>query len=279
MFSPFPGVKRLTLLSPLAMLLLAICCCPSPASSSVSVEIDVASFVYAVVDGDTFDAFPVGRVRLADVNTPERGEPGYNEAKGFLNELVYNRWVYLDVDHVQVRDRYNRLICVAYVRYNSTHLLNVNFNLVVNGLAEVRDYPNEFNPDSWSLFVYYPTDVLPGTYEALLQAYLQLRGEHDHLLEELSHLRGEYERLLSEHEVLKMGYEELKGEHERLLREYEALKSDYEKLELKCRDLELECNRLTSDLNASRSILLPSMVTVAVCTAVFLRLISRWRGR
>lgn len=30
--------------------------------------------VYKVVDGDTLDAFPVGRVRLADVDAPELGD-------------------------------------------------------------------------------------------------------------------------------------------------------------------------------------------------------------
>jgi endonuclease YncB( thermonuclease family) len=43
-------------------------------------------------------------------------------------------------------DKYNRLVAVAYVEYNSTHLMNVNKWLLVNGYAKTYDYPNEFNP-------------------------------------------------------------------------------------------------------------------------------------
>ena len=127
----------------------------SPRALAV-VEIDVEASVYRVVDGDTFDAFPVGRVRLADINAPELDEPGGVEAKNALISLILNMRVYLDVDDVYVMDKYNRLVCVAYVRYNSTHILNVNKWLLENNYAVVSDYVNEFDPASWSLFMYYP---------------------------------------------------------------------------------------------------------------------------
>ena len=45
---------------------------------SQSFEIDVTCGVYNVVDENTFDCFPVGRIRLADINAPELSEPeGY----------------------------------------------------------------------------------------------------------------------------------------------------------------------------------------------------------
>ncbi|RLG16595.1 hypothetical protein DRN63_04025 [Nanoarchaeota archaeon] len=115
-------------------------------------EVDMIAEVYKVVDGDTFDAFPSGRVRLADVNTPEVGEPGYKEAKDALTSLLLNRKVYLDIDDLYVMDRYNRLICLVFVDYNSTHVLNVNKWLLENGYAEISDYPNEFNPNTWKLY-------------------------------------------------------------------------------------------------------------------------------
>jgi hypothetical protein len=135
---------------------------PRPASvnlnSSIptSFEIDVSASVYKVIDGDTFDAFPVGRVRLADINAPESGEPGYNEAKQALTNLVLGKTVYLDVDDIYVMDKYNRLVCVAYLKYNSTHLMNINFYLVINGYAVIEDYSNEFDPSTWKLYVYGP---------------------------------------------------------------------------------------------------------------------------
>ena len=106
-------------------------------SISTNFEIDASMLVYKVVDGDTVDGFPLGRIRLADINTPERGEPGYNEAKQTLMELVLNKKVYLDVDDVAVIDQYNRIVAIVYVRHNSTHLLNINKWLLQNGYAEI----------------------------------------------------------------------------------------------------------------------------------------------
>jgi hypothetical protein len=121
-------------------------------------EVDNISIVYNVIDGDTFDA-SIGRVRLADINAPEVGEPGYYDAKYALSSLVLNRMVYLDVDDKYVKDKYGRYVCVVYVRHNSTHLLNVNLFLAVNGYASITNYDNEFNPYTWRLFIYYPEAV------------------------------------------------------------------------------------------------------------------------
>ena len=115
-------------------------------------EVDLIATVYRVIDGDTFDAFPSGRVRLADINAPELNEAGGQEAKNALTNLVLNKKVYLDVDDLYVMDRYNRLICVVFIDYNSTHVLNVNKWLVENGYAQIVDYGNEFNPNTWTLY-------------------------------------------------------------------------------------------------------------------------------
>jgi len=133
----------------------------TPIYSGDGWEIDVVCEVYKVVDGDTFDCFPVGRVRLADVNAPELSEPGGDAAKQALTNLVsrYGPKVYLDVDDWYVMDRYNRVVAVAYLRYNKTHLLNVNKWLLNNGYAEIMDYRNEFDPYTWALYVYYPVEL------------------------------------------------------------------------------------------------------------------------
>jgi len=141
---------------PIILLLSSFYYLPSVYSSPF--EVDATASVYRVVDGDTFDAFPVGRVRLADVDAPEIGEAGYTEATNALKSLVLNKKVYLDVDDLNVMDRYNRIVCVVYVRNNSTHLMNVNYWLVTNGYAKISDYPNEFNPYTWTLYVYYPVE-------------------------------------------------------------------------------------------------------------------------
>ena len=129
--------------------------------SAANWEIDATGTVYKVIDGDTFDASPVGRVRLADIDAPEVGHPGYQEAKDFLNSWVFNETVYLDVDDVYGTDPYDRLVCVVYVRYNATHLMNVNKALLDAGLADISDFPNEFNPATWTLYVPIPTGGSP----------------------------------------------------------------------------------------------------------------------
>lgn len=51
-------------------------------------------YVSHVFDGDTFDtttALPA--VRLDGVDTPERGEPGFESAKRALEALILNKWV------------------------------------------------------------------------------------------------------------------------------------------------------------------------------------------
>ena len=58
--------RQIAFLSILFVILQAI-----PIVSCAYVEIDDAATVYRVVDGDTFDAFPVGRIRLADIDAPD----------------------------------------------------------------------------------------------------------------------------------------------------------------------------------------------------------------
>lgn len=124
----------------------------SNAYTSFYGEIDATTVVSQVIDGDTFDTTSEGRIRLADVDAPETGESGYYDAKSFLIGLVNEKTVYLDIDDVYRTDKYDRLVCVVYVNYNSTHFKNVNKALLVVGYAIIKDYSNEFSPHGWSLY-------------------------------------------------------------------------------------------------------------------------------
>ena len=126
--------------------------------SNVNGEIDKISSVTSITDGDTFDISTGETVRLADINAPEFYQAGGNESKDYLRSLVYGRSVYLDEDDLSGEDQYGRLICVVYVDYNLTHFLNVNDALLVGGYAVEYDFTNnEFDPDTWALFVLNPT--------------------------------------------------------------------------------------------------------------------------
>ena len=56
---------------------------------------DVEVQLERVIDGDTIDVSRDGivfRVRILGINSPERGQPGYKEAKKFLEELLPPRF-------------------------------------------------------------------------------------------------------------------------------------------------------------------------------------------
>ena len=102
-----------------------------------------------MVDGDTFDVEGIGRIRLADVNTPEIDTEEGKEAKEYVKGLCYGKKIYLDIDDIHITGKYDRIVAVVYVPYNETHYVNLNQLLLKEGYAEARDYPNEFNPDEW----------------------------------------------------------------------------------------------------------------------------------
>lgn len=212
------------------------------ALSSQKVEVDVTATVYKVVDGDTLDAFPVGRVRLADIDAPELGEAWGREAKEALTGLTFKKKVYLDVDDLYVMDKYNRLIAVVYIRHNETHLLNVNLFLVMKGHAVIVDFPNEFDPKAWMLYVRYVEE----DYEKLLGGYKTLKLKYEALMEKHSRLWDEYSKLLEEQELLKSDHEELGSSHEELLKAHERLKATYDELSKEYVGLESDYKKLRS---------------------------------
>jgi micrococcal nuclease len=67
--------------------------------------------VTRVIDGDTFEtASRKHPVRLANVDTPEKGRPGYMAAKSALERMIGDKEVEIDT---KARDVYGR--CVAKV--------------------------------------------------------------------------------------------------------------------------------------------------------------------
>ena len=68
--------------------------------------------VTKVIDGDTFETSSRKKpIRLANVDTPEKGEPGYMKAKQKLTNLIKGKKVSIDT---VARDSYGR--SVAKVR-------------------------------------------------------------------------------------------------------------------------------------------------------------------
>lgn len=114
------------------------------------IQIDVITTCTRIVDGDTFETSNGYVIRLADVDTPERGQAGYQESTDVLRDLIYGKTVYLEVDDVYGTDYEGtgvRYVCVVYLANG----LNINQKILVDGYAVRYDFYNEFNPDEWSL--------------------------------------------------------------------------------------------------------------------------------
>jgi micrococcal nuclease len=87
--------------------------------------------VVAISEGDTFSCLTTEnkrlRVRLAEIDAPERKQPYGAEAKLALSELIFEKQVVL---HVQEMDRYGRTLARVYVGAR-----DVNYTLVEQGAA------------------------------------------------------------------------------------------------------------------------------------------------
>ncbi len=88
--------------------------------------------VVEVIDGDTVDLGNGERVRLVGIDTPERGECGYEKAADALSALVLGRQVEL-VRSDEDRDQYDRLL-----RYVDVDGADAGLELVRRGLAIAR---------------------------------------------------------------------------------------------------------------------------------------------
>jgi len=111
-------------------------------------DIELVGIVTKVVDGDTLDINGI-RIRLALVDTPEIGQPGYDRAKHFVESMCLGKKGELDVDSGQRRgDRYGREVGVVYCDG-----INVNDKLMANKLARILvEFCDitEFSNENWT---------------------------------------------------------------------------------------------------------------------------------
>lgn len=92
----------------------------------------VARLVVArIVDGDTVQLETGETVRLVGINTPERNQPFYDEAKAFTSELLLDKPVRVETD-VEPRDRYGRILGYLFLPDDTF----ANLEIVRNGYAQ-----------------------------------------------------------------------------------------------------------------------------------------------
>lgn len=85
-----------------------------------------------VDDGDTIKT-EIGTIRLSGINTPEKGECYYTEAKEKLKELVLHKEIKLEEDYID-EDNYGRKLRYVYAE-----------DIFVNGLLVEEGYARAFD--------------------------------------------------------------------------------------------------------------------------------------
>lgn len=100
-------------------------------------ETKITAHATRAIDGDTFVIDSGEKIRLIGMNTPEKGEYYYTEAKEKLEALILNKTIYLEKDKKN-KDKYGRSL-----RYVYTDDYFVNLELVKDGYA--RSYLIEPN--------------------------------------------------------------------------------------------------------------------------------------
>lgn len=94
---------------------------PQLLPAQTATDVAIHTHCTRVVDGDTFACYIVlasgdtlpDRVRLLGVDTPERGEPGYQAATDSLRAWIDQHPVQLLVQPTRPRDGFGRLLAVV----------------------------------------------------------------------------------------------------------------------------------------------------------------------
>jgi len=112
-----------------------------------------AGAVTRIVDGDTIDVDGV-RIRLALVDTPERGESGYTEAVSFTrNSCPVGSTAVYHADDGQTAGSYGRIIAKVWCLAYNTDGASLNEMLADRGHADILKRfckTSEFGSDDWA---------------------------------------------------------------------------------------------------------------------------------
>jgi endonuclease YncB( thermonuclease family) len=91
----------------------------------------------AVIDGDTIRLDNGETVRLIGIDAPELSQPGGEESRQYLAQLILNKGVTLETGY-EDRDKYNRLLRFVYLGN-----LCINEEMIRQGYAEARYLTSE----------------------------------------------------------------------------------------------------------------------------------------
>ena len=113
----------------IALLFLSLNACSSGSAEQQASQVDVIR----VIDGDTVVIAGDERVRLIGIDTPEKGQCGFDEAKQALETLLATGTATFYSGVISDKDKYDRLL-----RYIEVEGVDVGLNLISNGFAIAR---------------------------------------------------------------------------------------------------------------------------------------------
>ncbi|MBU7046085.1 MAG: thermonuclease family protein [Theionarchaea archaeon] len=125
----------------LFLLLFAIISCIHPGTTSnedtTSKEYTIfftedTIFCTSIIDGDTFRLSNGETVRLIGIDAPELSQPGGEESREYLTQLILNKGITLEKGY-EDRDKYNRLLRFVYIDD-----VCINEEMIRQGYAEAR---------------------------------------------------------------------------------------------------------------------------------------------
>jgi len=106
-----------------------------PKKSDKEINLEYSN-VTAVIDGDTIEIQGGKHVRYIGIDTPEMGEPLYEEARDKNKELVLGKTVRLAICKAEQTDKHGRLLAYVY-----TGQTMVNIELLRGGYARILTIP------------------------------------------------------------------------------------------------------------------------------------------
>jgi endonuclease YncB( thermonuclease family) len=101
----------------------------------ITEPIVIVDNVKRVIDGDTIVLQNGMHIRLAVVDTPERGEPGFKNATDYTKQNCLGKQAVVDIDDVQ-KKTYNRTVGLVYC---DLELENINKSLLDKNLGIVYE--------------------------------------------------------------------------------------------------------------------------------------------
>jgi micrococcal nuclease len=113
--------------------------------------------VVSVIDGDTVELKGGDRLRLLSIDTPEEGEPFYDDARQYLGDIALGQQARIEFANTR-RDRYGRLLGYLYI-----DTIFVNHSILERGLG--------------NLYLFKDTDLGREETARLLQAQRSAIGE------------------------------------------------------------------------------------------------------